>query len=71
MAFVGGYIVFLPGRWDVPSFLFSYVMIMAVPILFVFWKLKNRTKVCSFQLSFYLAELFFFVVATIGDNDFL
>ncbi|KIM48743.1 hypothetical protein M413DRAFT_84991 [Hebeloma cylindrosporum] len=44
MAFVGGYTVFLPGRWDVPSFLFSYTMIVVVPILFVFWKLKNKTK---------------------------
>jgi amino acid transporter len=24
MAFVGGYTVFLPGQWDVPTFLFSY-----------------------------------------------
>jgi amino acid permease len=60
MAFVSGYTVFLPGKWDVPSFLFSYTMIVVVPILFVFWKLKNRTKVGSFQLSFSLAELFFF-----------
>ncbi len=30
MAFVGGYAVFLPGRWDVPTFLFSYVTSMSV-----------------------------------------
>jgi len=25
MTFVGGYTVFLPGKWDIPTFLFSYV----------------------------------------------
>lgn len=25
MCFVGGYTVFLPGNWDVPTFLFSYI----------------------------------------------
>jgi amino acid transporter len=34
MAFVGGYPVFLPGEWDVPTFLFSYFMIGLFPILF-------------------------------------
>ena len=45
MAFVGGYTVFLPGRWDVPSFLFSYAMIGICPVLFVFWKVLRRTQV--------------------------
>jgi amino acid transporter len=27
MAFVGGWTVFLPGHWDVPTFLFSYAML--------------------------------------------
>ncbi|KAL9124088.1 MAG: hypothetical protein Q9217_006552 [Psora testacea] len=44
MTFVGGYTVFLPGKWDVPSFLFSYTMIGIFPILFVGWKLLKRTK---------------------------
>ncbi|PPQ63265.1 hypothetical protein CVT24_006790 [Panaeolus cyanescens] len=44
MAFVGGYTVFLPGRWDVPSFIFSYAMIGVVPVLFLFWKIKNKTE---------------------------
>ena len=39
MTFVGGYTVFLPGAWDVPNFLFSYLMVAVFPILFVFWKL--------------------------------
>lgn len=45
MAFVGGYTVFLPGRWDVPTFLFSYFMVGALPLLFVFWKVSRKTKV--------------------------
>ncbi|KAK3070741.1 general amino acid permease agp2 [Teratosphaeriaceae sp. CCFEE 6253] len=32
MAFVGGYTVFLPGQWDVPSFIFSYFMIALCPV---------------------------------------
>ncbi|EEB93723.1 hypothetical protein MPER_07584 [Moniliophthora perniciosa FA553] len=44
MAFVGGYTVFLPGKWDIPTFLFSYTMIGVVPVLFVAWKLYHRTQ---------------------------
>ncbi|KAI4725134.1 amino acid permease [Aureobasidium sp. EXF-10728] len=44
MAFVGGYSVFLPGKWDVPTFIFSYFMIGLFPVLFVGWKLIKRTK---------------------------
>ncbi|KAL0948255.1 hypothetical protein HGRIS_010851 [Hohenbuehelia grisea] len=44
MAFVSGYSVFLPGNWNVPTFLFSYTMIAIVPALFVFWKFTKRTK---------------------------
>lgn len=44
MAFVGGYTVFLPGNWSVPTFLFSYTMIGVFPILFVFWKVYKKTK---------------------------
>ncbi|CAK5277619.1 unnamed protein product [Mycena citricolor] len=44
MAFVGGYTVFLPGNWDVPTFLFSYCMLGLAPILFLFWKVFRRTK---------------------------
>src|SRR5690349_9301361 len=31
MAFVGGFTVFLPGNWSVPTFLFSYTMIGIYP----------------------------------------
>lgn len=44
MAFVGGYTVFLPGNWDIPTFLFSYTMIGVFPILFVGWKIIKKTK---------------------------
>ncbi|KAJ3843201.1 general amino acid permease AGP2 [Lentinula raphanica] len=50
MAFVGGYTVFLPGRWDVPSFFFSYTMIGVLPILFTFWKLYRQTMVKCIDL---------------------
>ena len=44
MTFVGGYTVFLPGQWSVPSFFFSYAMIGVFPILFIFWKFYKKTK---------------------------
>ncbi|KAJ7343274.1 general amino acid permease AGP2 [Mycena albidolilacea] len=43
MAFVGGWTVFLPGNWDVPTFLFSYASLGAAPLLFIFWKVFRRT----------------------------
>ncbi|KAF9469325.1 general amino acid permease AGP2 [Collybia nuda] len=44
MAFVGGYTVFLPGKWDIPTFFFSYAMIGIVPVLFVAWKVAHKTQ---------------------------
>lgn len=44
MTFVGGYTVFLPGQWDVPSFLFSYLMVFIFPVLFIGWKFIKKTK---------------------------
>ncbi|KAE8349742.1 general amino acid permease [Aspergillus coremiiformis] len=44
MAFVGGYTVFLPGKWDIPTFLFSYTMIGVFPLIFVGWKLWHKTQ---------------------------
>ena len=44
MTFVGGYTVFLPGNWDVPTFFFSYTMIGIFPILFASWKFLKRSK---------------------------
>lgn len=44
MTFVGGYTVFLPGFWDVPTFLFSYTMIGVFPVLFIGWKVIKKTK---------------------------
>jgi amino acid transporter len=45
MAFVGGYEVFLPGNWDVPTFLFSYTMIGVFPVIYFGWKIFHRTSV--------------------------
>ncbi|KAJ7097729.1 general amino acid permease AGP2 [Mycena belliarum] len=43
MAFVGGWTVFLPGKWDTPTFLFSYFMLALAPVLFIFWKFFQKT----------------------------
>ncbi|KAL2137488.1 hypothetical protein VTI28DRAFT_9463 [Corynascus sepedonium] len=47
MTFVSGYMVFLPGNWDVPTFLFSYTMIIICPILYIVWKFVHKTKIYS------------------------
>lgn len=39
-----GYDVFMPGRWAVDSFLFSYVMVFVTLAVFIFWKVLKRTK---------------------------
>jgi amino acid transporter len=44
MAFVGGYNVFLPGKWKATDFVFSYTMIIVCPILYIIWKVVHRTK---------------------------
>ncbi|KAI8958250.1 amino acid permease/ SLC12A domain-containing protein [Daldinia sp. FL1419] len=44
MTFIGGYTVFLPGKWDVPNFLFSYIMVGVCPVLFVGWKLVHKSR---------------------------
>lgn len=44
MAVVGGYTVFLPGRWEASTFVFSYFMIFLTPVLFIGWKLIHKTK---------------------------
>ncbi|KAL9038846.1 MAG: hypothetical protein Q9214_005120 [Letrouitia sp. 1 TL-2023] len=49
MTFVGGYTVFLPGKWDVPTFLFSYTMIGVFPLLFILWKLLKKTRWVRFE----------------------
>ncbi|KAL1743452.1 amino acid permease/ SLC12A domain-containing protein [Schizophyllum fasciatum] len=57
MAFVGGYTVFLPGNWNVPTFLFSYTMIGLVPILFVLWKTIKKTRVQDLRdVTFFATE---------------
>ena len=65
MAFVEGYTVFLSGKWDVPTFLFSYTMIGVLPALFVVWKVVHKTHV-SLCLSHYVGILFKCGIS--GDN---
>ncbi|KAL4957913.1 amino acid permease/ SLC12A domain-containing protein [Aspergillus filifer] len=45
MAVVGGYEVFLPGNWDVPTFLFSYTMIFVFPVLYFGWKIIHKNPI--------------------------
>ena len=42
MTFVGGYEVFLPGNWNVPTFLFSYTMVAVFPIIYCGWRWGKR-----------------------------
>ncbi|EWC48762.1 hypothetical protein DRE_00067 [Drechslerella stenobrocha 248] len=44
MTFVGGFTVFLPGSWNVTTFLFSYTMPVLFPTVFLVWKLAKGTK---------------------------
>ncbi|KAM6500245.1 general amino acid permease AGP2 [Amanita muscaria] len=44
MVLVNGYTVFLPGRWNTLSFVFSYAMVGVVPVLYVIWKVLFRTQ---------------------------
>ena len=44
MTFVGGYTVFLPGMWNIPNFLFSYLMIIVFPVILLVWKLVKKNK---------------------------
>ncbi|KAH0596041.1 hypothetical protein MHUMG1_05900 [Metarhizium humberi] len=45
MVFVGGYPVFLPGRWSVADFLFSYTMLAVFPALYIGYKVIHKTKI--------------------------
>lgn len=44
MTFLEGYTVFLRGQWDVPTFLFSYMMVGVFPVLFVGWKVLKKSQ---------------------------
>ncbi|EEQ40662.1 Amino acid permease family protein [Clavispora lusitaniae] len=44
MTFVGTYTVFIPGGWDIKSFLFSYLMIFVDIAIFVGCKIWMKTK---------------------------
>nr|GAT47548.1 general amino acid permease [Mycena chlorophos] len=44
MSLLSGYAVFLPGHWDPLSFVFSYVLWVVLPGVFVGWKIYRKTK---------------------------
>lgn len=44
MVFIGGYEVFLPGKWNVTTFIFSYCMVGVFPVIVIGWKLVKKTK---------------------------
>ncbi|KAJ7852778.1 general amino acid permease AGP2 [Mycena olivaceomarginata] len=44
MMFLAGYAVFLPGQWNVPTFVFSYALIALLPVIFVGWKFIRHTQ---------------------------
>ncbi|KIY43403.1 hypothetical protein FISHEDRAFT_67894 [Fistulina hepatica ATCC 64428] len=56
MAFVDGYMVFLPGHWDITTFIFSYGMIPLCLALYVGWKLLYATKVKAFSYFFHRTD---------------
>ncbi|KIY65292.1 hypothetical protein CYLTODRAFT_492447 [Cylindrobasidium torrendii FP15055 ss-10] len=57
MALVGGWAVFLNGNWDVPTFLFSYLMIGVCPVLYTGWKLWHKTPFHKLhEIEFFKAE---------------
>jgi yeast amino acid transporter len=44
MTILSGYTVFLPGNWDVTTFIFSYAMCAITPLIFIVWKVVKKTK---------------------------
>ncbi|CUM68250.1 uncharacterized protein PRCAT00005971001 [Priceomyces carsonii] len=44
MIFINTYTIFLPGLWDVKSFLFSYLMLFIDAAIFIGYKIIKRTK---------------------------
>ncbi|ODQ68160.1 hypothetical protein NADFUDRAFT_19230 [Nadsonia fulvescens var. elongata DSM 6958] len=44
MTFISGFFVFLDGNWDIPTFLFSYIMIPVNIFVFVTYKVFQKTK---------------------------
>lgn len=49
MIFCQGYYVFLPGGWDISNFMFSYAMVGVFPIIFLFWKIRHKTKWVTYE----------------------
>lgn len=49
--FISGYAVFLPGNFNVPTVVFSYILLAVLPAIFVIWKLVRRTQARSIGLK--------------------
>lgn len=45
MVFIGGYTVFLSGRWDPAEFVFSYFSAALFPALYFGWKFIKKTRI--------------------------
>ncbi|ESK87643.1 general amino acid permease [Moniliophthora roreri MCA 2997] len=45
MIIIQAYSVFMSDQWDIPTVIFVYALILALPLLFVLWKTTKRTKV--------------------------
>jgi amino acid transporter len=44
LGLIGGWQIFLNGAWDVPTFLFDYMMVGVFLVLFVGWKFVKKTR---------------------------
>ncbi|CAK5271719.1 unnamed protein product [Mycena citricolor] len=67
MIFLSGYAVFLPGHWSVTTFVFSYVLILILPLVFLTWKFTKRTKASLRKVS--EIDLFKRERGTMDDRD--
>ncbi|KAJ7892346.1 amino acid permease/ SLC12A domain-containing protein [Mycena olivaceomarginata] len=57
MMFISGYAVFLPGNFNVPTVVFSYILLAVLPAIFVIWKLVRRTQARSIGLKLQITAL--------------
>ena len=44
LTLIGGWTIFIDGNFDVPDFLFQYMMVFVFPVIFVGWKIWHKTK---------------------------
>ncbi|KAF9258326.1 general amino acid permease AGP2 [Marasmius fiardii PR-910] len=57
MLVIQAYSVFMTGKWDVPTVIFVYALIVGLPVLFVGWKLRMGSKIRRLdEISFFAQE---------------